>query len=140
MAFPPEKLDTIIIGIWCFLTGDPGKPLMGLIGIGGLIFTIRSLAKLPEIPKTEIITRRNICRRFRSRTKVIGYFAALSFLLSIVAYVVAIPVLQGVQQLCKLAPPPHSAAIAAMPFLALNTFGLIMYLWFQKRVIDFGKL
>jgi hypothetical protein len=140
MALTPEQIDVLVIGAWCFLTGDPGKPLMAVVGLGGLILTIRSLYKLPEVPETQVITRRNMLRRFRNRTKVIGCLAALSFLLSMVAYGVAIPVLESVEQLCKLVTPPHDAVAAAWPFLALNSVGLLLFLWFQKRILDFSKL
>jgi hypothetical protein len=140
MVLPPEQIDTWIVGGWCLLTSDFGKPLMTLFGFGGFLIIVRSLAKLPELAKTEIVTRRNKQRNFRNQTRVIGWIAASLFLLSVALYLSATSVVQGMDRLCKLTPPPHAAATAVLPFLIVSGLGLLMLVWFQLRAMRLSKV
>jgi hypothetical protein len=88
MAWLPTPVDPYFVGAWCVLTGEAGKYVMGIIGLGGLGTTIRSLYTLPDIVETDIITIRNSRLSYRRRTRLVGWIAGACLTISTASYLV----------------------------------------------------
>jgi hypothetical protein len=135
MAWFPTQFDPVAIFAWCTLTGDIGKPLMALAGVGGLIGTIKSLWTLPAVSDSHIVTLRNKQRRYRSKTIIIGWLTLVLFALSTVLYVCSASRLRAVGSVCEMDHAPHTAALAILPFLLITILALSLFAWLQARAL-----
>jgi hypothetical protein len=134
MVWLRMNLDSLAITAWCILTSDIGKPMMGLVGFGGLIATVRSLW-IP-VAESNIITLRNRQRRYRRITIIVGLVALFSFMSSIPMYAYSTSHLRAMGKVCEMSETPHAAATGVLPFLAATTFALILFGCFQARVFN----
>jgi hypothetical protein len=135
MDWLPTHVDIATISVWCILTGDLGRPVMTLAGFGGLIATIRSLYTLPAVGNISIITLRNKKRKYRRITFAVGIFAFILFSVSIVLYFRLTSFLRTIGKVCEMAEVPHDAAVAVLPFLLTTVSALVVFAWFQARIL-----
>jgi len=140
MAWLLTQVDPSTIFAWCILTGDIGRPVMSLAGFSGLIATVRTLWTLPAFAASDIVTIRNKGRRYRSRTVVLGWFAALLFIISIVLYTYCAARLATIGKVCEMARAPHSAVVVILPFLLTTFAALFCFIWLQIRAIHLKQL
>jgi hypothetical protein len=139
MVWLPTQADPLVLFAWCTLTGDIGKPLMGLAGFGGLIGTLRSLSTLPAIATTHIVTVRNKRRRYRRNTIILGCIVFTMFVSSIATYLCSTSLLRAVGKVCEMDQPPHTAVTATLPFLLTTIAALLLFGWFQIRILQLKK-
>jgi phosphate/sulfate permease len=125
-------LDDVAFPTWCMLTSEIGKPIMGLVGLGGITSILRSLYTLP-IPQSPIVTERNKKRRYRRRTVALGWLAVVCLALSVGAYLYATNCLRTFGKVCDMNAPPQGAAIAVTPFLVTTVVGLILLASYHAR-------
>jgi hypothetical protein len=129
MDWFPTQLDPLAIFAWCALTGNIGRPVMAIVGLGGLIIAIGKLWTLPPPLESNIITVQNKRRRYRTGTLVVGWIASILFAVSIPLYFYA----TAKSKVCEETEVSHAAAVAVFPFLTVTLFALCFFLWFQAR-------
>lgn len=139
MDWLPTVLDHAAFPAWCILTSEVGKPVMGLVGLGGIISIFRTLYALP-IPCSEIITDRNRKRRYRRRTVALGWLTVVCLVASVGTYWCATSSLRNFGKVCEMDSPPHGAAIAVIPFLVMAAIGLAFLGWFHARATKVKSL
>jgi hypothetical protein len=135
MDWLPTQADNVAIFAWCMLTSDIGRPLMTLVGFGGLIATIRSLWTLPAVADTDIVTNRNKERRYRRRTVIVGVLALILFSISILLYFYSNSLLRAMGKVCEMGQASHTAAMAVLPFLLTTVLALAFFAWLQASTL-----
>jgi hypothetical protein len=129
MDWLPTTLSKGTLPLWCFLQSTTGETLFQLVGFGGLISTLVALWTLPSV-ETSIITERNKKKRYRSKTRTLGWV--------VIVLLAALPVANysilesEFGELCKVDDPTKPRDRLAI-FLAASSIALILFAWFHAR-------
>jgi hypothetical protein len=134
MDWPPTNFDAGSVAAWCTLTSDIGRPVLGLVGLGGVIAVIKSLWTLPVVA-SEIVTIRNKQKRYRRRTILIGWLALISLFISVGMYLYSTSLLRTVGKVCEMNSTSAAAANAVLPFIGTTILTLIFVAWFHARAL-----
>jgi hypothetical protein len=141
MDWLPIILDPFVVSAWCALTGEAGRSVMGLIGVGGLVAAVGSLYTLPPAATDSvIITARNKQRRYRRWTLVIGWIAVAFLIVSAILYFNVTSFLRQFGKVCELSEVSHDISNAIAYFLILAALALAFSLWLRIRIVHLKKL
>jgi hypothetical protein len=133
MDWSLTSFDQVALWLWCLLTGEVGKPVLGFVGLAGLFGIIRSLATLP-VPKSEFITVFNKKTRYRRSTVFLGVFTMCVLVVALYCYVRSSEFLKLFGKVCELPVAVADSAITLLPLFVSLLLGLLLSAWFYWRV------